>query len=75
MHTFETHGILFHYNSDGSGQMIIKPRNSKDNTYLPCEAVVSFVAHLVRNLKIGALEEMSDYDILGIPDTDTDTGV
>mgnify|MGYP001581391753 FL=1 len=75
MHTFNYGHTVFHYNSDLSGVIhVVREgsglRDSREDAYIPGEALLAFAAHYVRNRRISALEDASDAEILGIQKED-----
>jgi hypothetical protein len=68
MHSLRTkNGTLFHFNSDLSGEVIVRNSPAGDELHVNGEDLVEFVVDFVRRKRIAALEEMSDEIVLGIP--------
>lgn len=62
-----TNTVVFHH--DGvlkGGDVIICVPGSAARTRIPADAIISLVADYVRDERIGALEEASDAEILGL---------
>lgn len=73
MHTVEFRDarripIQFHYNEDGSGDVIISTRFPDKEITVPFKALLEFIATWVANRRITELEQMSPRQILGIDD-------
>ena len=68
MHTFEHDGVVFNYNADMSGDVIIWREGQKPrmNLLVPASALVAFVADYVRRERISAIEDASDIEMLGL---------
>lgn len=65
MHFFlGTEGTEFNYNSDLSGEVIIKVQN--EVIRVPGDDLLEFVASYVRSRKISKLEDLDYTDVLGI---------
>lgn len=64
MHTYEIDGILFHYNSDMSGNVLIVNKNSKEELEVNGEAILSFIANYIRDRKVSRLDNMTTKEIL-----------
>jgi hypothetical protein len=65
MHTFESNGILFHYNSDLSGGVLMGGAEISESigvplAAVPAQAILDFVAEHVRRCKIAEVERWSD---------------
>lgn len=60
--------VQFLYNPDGSGETLIRrktaDRDNHDTLRVPTEALVDFVAQIVRDRKITKLEQMSPMQVL-----------
>lgn len=68
MHTHKTPQATFLFNSDLSGDVIIRREDGEDGeAAVPGVALLSFVAQYIRRERISAMEEMSDREILGLP--------
>ena len=65
MHHIEIDGLHFNYNSDASGDVEIHA-TGQQGIIASAATLMRFVAHLVRNEKIGQLEQASDDAILGV---------
>lgn len=55
----------FHYHSDLSGQVIISLPDREPFT-VPGSALLSFIANYVEGRRIAHIEDMDDYELLGI---------
>jgi hypothetical protein len=64
MHTHRTSNTTFIYNSDLSGDVVI--RRGEDETQVPGTDLLAFLAHYVRTEKTSAVEQASDREILGL---------
>lgn len=64
MHTYEIDGVLFHYNSDMSGNVLIVNKNSKEELEVNGEAILSFIANYIRDRKVSRLDNMTTKEIL-----------
>lgn len=71
MHTIKFNGVLFHHNSDLSGEVILDVRDEARGTgqclKVPADALLAFVAHFVRRERTAALEDASPTEVLGLP--------
>ena len=66
MPTFSHGKVTFNYNSDLSGDIIISTALRYNELQVPGEALLAFVAEYVRRQRIGALEDASASEILGV---------
>lgn len=64
MHTYESNGYLFHYNSDMSGDVIIVNKDNEEELEVNGEAMLNFVANHIKNEKISRLENITTKEIL-----------
>jgi len=79
MHSFEHGGIVFNYNGDLSGEVLMRIPVSNthveevDDTIradIPADVLLAFVAHVVRLARLSRLEatldDMNDHEVLGL---------
>ena len=66
MPTFSHGKVTFNYNSDLSGDVIISTALRHNELHVPGTALLAFVANYVRRQRIGALEDASENEILGV---------
>ncbi len=67
MHTFSHGDVTFNFNSDLSGEVIIRtgrPEKVQDSIEVPGEALLAFIANVVRDHAIEALESMPDDNLI-----------
>lgn len=66
MHTFEGKNCRFFYNSDMSGEIYIRDKNSDKELKVESHDILDFVANYIRNQKISKLEDMTTKEIFNI---------
>lgn len=64
-------GVQFLYNPDGTGETLIRLRESDkdghDQLRIPTDALVDFIAQIVRERKMARLEQMPPMQVLTEP--------
>jgi hypothetical protein len=66
MHSLEAGPVVFNFNGDFSGDVHIGVYGSHEKITVPFSALVALVAEAKRREAISGLEQMSDWELIGM---------